>query len=390
MEHISVEQRRARLAVRHHLAAPAAAVEQAAGDLVGFHATDPVSLFVSAWARTRDLTVENFVDVLYERRSLVRTLCMRRTMFVVPLDVLPIVETAAGHALAGPERRRLLGWLEEAAVPDTGEAWLRAVEDDAVRALEKGGPSTAQELAADVPALQLRFTVGKGKKYEGTISLGTRVVLILAMEGRIMRGRPRGTWVSTQYRWAARREWVGHVPNILDVDEASAVLVQRWLRAFGPATFEDVKWWTGWTVAQTRRALARLEVVEVDLDGVTGLLLADDLDCEEQPEPWIALLPALDATVMGWKHRDWYLGDFRSVLFDRNGNAGPSVWCDGRIVGGWAQRPNGDIAVRILEDIGREATAAVEEPANQLCAWFGDTRVKWRFPTPLQRELEAE
>jgi hypothetical protein len=389
VEHIGVEQRRARLAVRHHLAGPAPSAEQVADDLVGFHATDPVSLFVSAWARTTDVSIADFEHVLYERRSLVRTLGMRRTMFVVPLDVLPVVETAAGHALAGPERRRLVGWLEEAAVSGAGETWLRAVEDDAVRELEKRGPSTAQELATDVPALQLRFTVGQGKKYEATISLGTRVLLILAMEGRILRGRPRGSWLSTQYRWAARRDWIGDVPNVLDVEEASAALVQRWLRAFGPATFEDLKWWTGWTVRQTRGALSRLEVVEVDLDGMAGLLLADDLDSQKQPDPWIALLPALDATVMGWKHRDWYLGEYRGVLFDRNGNAGPSVWCDGRIVGGWAQRPNGDIAVRILEDIGRDAVAAVEERANQLCQWFGDTRFKWRFPTPLQRELDA-
>ena len=389
MEHISVEQRRARLAVRHHLAAPAATVEQAAADLIGFHATDPVSLFVSAWARTWDMTVADFEDALYERRSLVRTLGMRRTLFVVPVDVLPIVESAAGNALAAPERRRIARWLEEADVARDGETWLRAVENAAVVALEQRGPATAQELAADVPALQQRFTVAQGKKYEGTISVASRVLLILAMEGRILRGRPRGTWVSTQYRWVARRDWVGDAPTSLDVEEASAALVRRWLWAFGPARFDDLKWWTGWTVAQTRRALARLEVVEVDLDGVTGLLLADDLEGEEHPEPWIALLPALDATVMGWKQRDWYLGEYRSALFDRNGNAGPSVWCDGRIVGGWAQRSNGDIAVRVLEDIGRDAIAAVEERAHHLCAWFGDTRFKWRFPTPLQRELET-
>ena len=48
-----------------------------------------------------------------------------------------------------------------------------------------------------------------------------------------------------------------------------------------------------------------------------------------------ALLPVLDATTMGWKHRDFYLDpEHTPYLFDTNGNAGPTVWCDGRIIGG--------------------------------------------------------
>ena len=54
--------------------------------------------------------------------------------------------------------------------------------------------------------------------------------------------------------------------------------------------------------------------------------------------PWVALLPGLDSTVMGWKERAWFLGGHQHALFDVNGNAGPTVWCNGRIVGGWAHR----------------------------------------------------
>ena len=38
-------------------------------------------------------------------------------------------------------------------------------------------------------------------------------------------------------------------------------------------------------------------------------------------------------TFMGWKERDWFLGEHAEPLFDRNGNAGPTVWRDGRVVG---------------------------------------------------------
>ena len=33
-------------------------------------------------------------------------------------------------------------------------------------------------------------------------------------------------------------------------------LARRWLRSFGPATTTDLQWWMGWTVADTKRALA--------------------------------------------------------------------------------------------------------------------------------------
>jgi hypothetical protein len=92
---------------------------------------------------------------------------------------------------------------------------------------------------------------------------------------------------------------------------------------------------------------------------------------------------------MGWKDRDWYLGGHGPALFDRNGNAGPTLWCAGRVVGGWGQRPDGDVVFRLLEDIGQEAISAVEAEAARLTAWLDGVRVVPRFSTPLQRELSS-
>jgi hypothetical protein len=85
---------------------------------------------------------------------------------------------------------------------------------------------------------------------------------------------------------------------------------------------------------------------------VAGIVLADDLATSPTPEPWVALLPSLDPTTMGWQQRTWYLGDHAPAVFDRNGNAGPTVWADGRIVGGWAQRRSGEVVFRLLEGRG--------------------------------------
>jgi hypothetical protein len=118
-------------------------------------------------------------------------------------------------------------------------------------------------------------------------------------------------------------------------------------------------------------------------------VLPDDLDPASEAPPWVALLPALDPTTMGWKERDWYLGGHAKALFDTNGNAGPTVWWDGRVVGGWAQEADAGVVYRLLEDVGADAANAVAAAAEALTRWLGGVRVTPRFRTPLERELSA-
>jgi len=389
---ISIEERRARLARRHRLVPSAKTNDVAAiaRDLIGLHATDPASLYLSAAARMKKPSIEAVEGALYEDRTVLRMLGMRRTLFVEPVDLVPTVQWAASHAVAVRERARLVKFLTDAGLAADVGRWLRKVEKAALKALAARGDATAGELASDVPELGEKLVLSRGKKYEATVSVSSRVLLLMAAEGHVVRGRPRGSWISTQYRWTTAEQWLGTPIDHVSVDEARASLVGRWLRSFGPATVDDIKWWTGWNAGDVRKALASVDVAEVPLEsGGDAVVLADDVASVRSPKPWVALLPALDATTMGWKEREWYLGEHGPQLFDRMGNAGPTVWCDGRVVGGWAQRRNGEIVYRLLEDIGREAIAAVDAAAEQVGRIVGDIRYTHRFPTPLERSLRG-
>ena len=94
------------------------------------------------------------------------------------------------------------------------------------------------------------MTISRGKPYEATISVGQKVFFHLALDGRIGRGRPRGTWIASQFRWSPIERWLPDGIAEMSVDDARAELVRTWLRAFGPGTRDDIKWWTGWTVAR--------------------------------------------------------------------------------------------------------------------------------------------
>ena len=387
MQCIGIEERRARLAARHHVATRAASPVEAARGVVALHATDPTSVFLSLHARTASVSPTSIERALYDQRSLLRMLGMRRTMFVVPVELAPVVQAACTKEIAARQRRTYSKLLTEAGVGDG--PWLREVEDATETALVGRGEATGAQLSADVPALRTQLLMAEGKPYAAKQNITTWVLFMLAADGRIVRGRPRGSWTSSQYHWSPAQAWrPGGIPE-LPVEESRVQLVRRWLASFGPGTAADLKWWTGWTAGQVKRALADIELVEVDLDGQVGLVLAEDVEPIAAPEPWVALLPALDPTAMGWFERSWYLGPHGPSLFDRSGNIGPTVWSDGRIIGGWAQRPTGEVNYRLLEDVGRDVKVDVEREAAELAEWIGQVRVKPRFRTPLERELAA-
>jgi Winged helix DNA-binding domain len=387
----SVDERRARLARRHFLADEGRAgdlVELADG-LVGLHATDPATVYLAARARLREPDLAAVDRALYEQRSVLRMIGMRRTLFVLPLELAAVVQAACTDAIAVAQRRRYAKLIEAGGLAEDGTAWLAAAERATLTALEARGEAFAVELSSDVPRLRERLHYGEGKRWAGSQSMTTWVLFLLAAEARIVRGRPRGAWTSSQWRWVPSASWLGKPLPRLATEPARAELARRWLGAYGPATTLDLKWWSGWNLTQTRAALAAAGAVEVDLDGTPGVALPDDLqpDKSPAPAPWVALLPALDPTVMGWKERAWYLGEHGPTLFDTSGNAGPTVWANGRIVGGWGARQDGEIAFRLLEDVGAEASAAVEVEAERLAAWLDETNVIPRFGTPLEREL---
>jgi hypothetical protein len=355
--------------------------------MVALHGTDPASVFLALWARMPAADPSALERTLYEERVLVRMLGMRRTMFVVPAEMAPVVQASCTEAIAERERRRLIQFLEQAGIADDCGTWLKEVEDSTMRALHARGEATAAQLAADEPRLREQLLLAEGKSYQRSQSVSTRILFLLAAEGRIIRGRPLGSWTSSQYRWVPIDSWLPRRAAEWTPERARVELVRGWLAAFGPGTAADLQWWTGWTAGQVKSALREIGPVEVDLDGATGLVLATDLEPAAPPEPWVALLPALDPTIMGWSRRSWFLGEHGPRLFDRSGNVGPTVWWDGRIVGGWAQRGDGEIAYRLLEDVGADAAAAVGAEAERLRSWLGMVRVTPRFRTPLEREL---
>ncbi len=390
MTTVDSAERRARVG-RRHLLAPSARVDELAAvadGMVGLHSSDPATVFLSARARMRNPSIAAIEDALYEQRTVARVLGMRRTMFVVPLDMVAVLDRGAAVAFVAREEQRLAGYVESEGITDEGLNWVRRVKAATLAALEARGEAVATELTEDVPELGEKLTFGEGKTWGGQVGVSTRILFLMATDGSIVRARPRGSWLSSQYRWALRRSWLNYDLPDISTPTARADLLRRWLATFGPGTLADIRWWTGWTKTVAVRTLAELEAHEIDVDGTPMYIRADDA-ASMPTEEWAALLPSLDPTPMGWKDRDWYVADRAGELFDRNGNIGPTIWANGSIVGGWAQAGDGDIRLELFDDLGPSLVSMVEAEAEAVGAFVEGAVVTPRFRTPLERRLLA-
>lgn len=386
MRAFSIDERRNRLARRHFLSTDdPAPLTRMIGGLVGLHATDPATPYLSLWARSPGFVTADLEAQLYRKRSALRHLAMRRTLWLVSSDDLPMIQSASSARVAENERRRLAADVRKAGVAADGERWLERACATVLRHLGDSGPASSTELRAALPELAGSYDPAPGKPWGGQVPLAPRVLTVLSARGEIVRGPNDGPWTTSRPRWARTGDWLGTPVQAPPPHAAQADLTRRWLAAFGPATTADIKWWLGTTLTAARKALSEIGAVEVELQGGTGWALPDDLDPEPAAPPWCALLPGLDVTTMGWFQREWYLGDHRDQVFDRNGNAGPTAWWNGRVVGGWYQDDGDRVRVQLLEDPGRDGRRALQRRADELTSWLDGVRISPRFPSPLSK-----
>jgi Winged helix DNA-binding domain len=364
--------------------------------LVALHSTDPVTVYLSVLSRMRNPDLAAVDEALYESRSIVRHHAMRRTLWVTTPDMARTMHAAATRKVAQTERRRTISFLGENDIDDP-EAWLDSAREKVVATLREHGPMTARDLGRRVPELARPLRLAPGKPYAATQAAHTRVLSGLGFDGVLIRARPTGTWVNGQYTWYLMEDWVEGGVDGEDERTAARDLAHAWLTRFGPGTTTDLQWWAGWTLGMTRRALEDCGAVEISMEGGTGWVAPYDgrapqhvdvaADAELEPEPWVALLPSLDPTVMGWKERGFYLPQEALPAWDRNGNAGPTVWVDGRVVGAWGRTQDGEIRLHWFLDVPAERRAEVAARAEEVQTWLGTARYSVRFPGAINATL---
>lgn len=361
-------------------------------DLIALHSSDPATVYLSAAIRMTQPCIETVEQALYDDRTVVRHHAMRRTIWVMTLEIARLAHGATTAKIAAAERSRTLKALSsgtEPGVVDDPDAWLDDAFAQVSALLTKHGPLTTRAIGKLLPELVIPVVFGGGTKNPAALNGHTKVLQGAGFDATLMRGRPSGSWNSAEYEWHLTEEWFGGPLAGLDEQAAAADLLAKWLLRFGPATDTDIKWWFGWTATLTRTSLAAIDAEEVELqDGRAAWVARGDTEDVPAPGPWVRLMPSLDPTTMGWKERDWQLDPaLVPQLFDRFGNAGPIVMVDGICAGAWHQRDTGEIVYELTSSIGREHQQLLDAAVADMTALLGDVIIKPRFPSPLQKSL---
>lgn len=127
-----------------------------------------------------------------------------------------------------------------------------------------------------------------------------------------------------------------------DPTKARASLIRDYLHTYGPATRQDIRYWSGFSAIEINAALALLcaETAKVRLEDKPAFMLAEDL------EPLLALdsslqlaellLPAFDVLMLAHHNKERFLDEaYRRRVYLKNGRFLPVVLQNNRVTGTW-------------------------------------------------------
>ena len=140
--------------------------------LVALHGTDPATVYLSAWARVDGMTVGDIERALYDDRSLVKHLAMRRTLFVFPREALGDAQAGASARVAAGERRGSSATSRRRGCSRTASAGSTEPPRRSLAALAGGREATSSELREEIPLLEGSIVYGEGKSWGGQCRSG--------------------------------------------------------------------------------------------------------------------------------------------------------------------------------------------------------------------------
>jgi len=333
-------------------------VVQIVKDVSGLHATGSKVPYLSLFARTRNFVKESLDEELYVKRNLGKIRCMRGTLYILTKEMIPIAYAAT---------RKMNEKLSKRYAEFRGVSYEKYEEfSKSILDVLKGKEMTAAEIQK---TLKTQLDV-------------SAILYLMCDQGFVIRSRPRKYSLFHEY-----------FPNMdltkMDEREARALLVQHYLSSFGPATENDIAWWTGLGKTRVQEALNKIQkkTVRVEISNVKGnfIMLRSDENLIKTQAPskrrTVNLLPSLDPYLMGYKKRERYLNHkHHDRVFDRSGNVTSTILLDGRVVGVWDFTEDLEPLVKLflLEEVEGSVVKEIYLKAQKIGRFIADKEVQIR------------
>lgn len=269
---------------------------------------------------------EAMVEEAVAARTIVRTWPMRGTLhFVAAADVRWMLALLTPRIVARSAGRYRQLELEDADIARSREVCISVLRD-------------GKQLTR--PALYQRLDEA------GISTAGQRGLHIagrLAHEGLLCFGSREGK----QHTFTLLDEWLPPA-RPLERDEALAELTRRYFTGHGPATVQDLMWWSGLTTAEVNEGLApvRSQLASEEIDGKV-YWFSPHVPHTQDDALRVDLLPAFDEYLVGYKDRSAALGvyDWQLVNRGNNGMLNPTIAINGQVAGTWKRTIKGNSVV---------------------------------------------
>lgn len=296
-------------------------VVQIVKDVGGLHATSSKTSYLSLFSRMRKFSREILDEELYKKRNLGKIRYIRKTVFILPKETISAAFVAT-RSLVEPTSEQYSKFL------GISEKQYETISKRIMKILEGRGMTTKE-----------------CKKELGTALNISPIVNLMCDKGLLIRGEPQGGWKSNIHTYYLFREYFPDVDlKAIDEGEARRLVVEQYLASFGPATGNDVAWWTGFPKGQIRQIITGLQdkvsSIRIPDTEAEYLVLSSDrsslIHMKTPKNPVINMLPGLDPYLMGYKDRERYLSSkYYNYVFDRSGNTTSTILVNGEVIGIW-------------------------------------------------------
>jgi hypothetical protein len=312
-------------------------IPKAVERLCAMQAQDARAPYIGLWSRVEGFRREQLTRV-YERRRVVRGTLFRVTIHLVS------AQDYAGFAMRMQSR-----WRDEFA------NWGLPAEELASRieALAERGPFTYAEANAAAPELPER--------------LRWRVRCLTPL----VHVPPAGTWGTARVKVTTAERWLG--AQAPAARESAALLVRRYLAAFGPATRDDLLRFAGLRVKDVQAGFEELEPQLLRFESEDGRAL---YDLRRAPRPPAAtpapvrFLPMWDHLLLAYDDRTRVLPpEYRSAVIKKNGDVLQTFLVDGLVAGLWRVEDS-RVKVEPFAPLPRGVRRQLDDEAGRLASFL--------------------
>ncbi len=335
---------------------------EVAKKICGLHAQVPTTPYLSLWNRIDHFQKEDLIKELYEKQTLVKLWGMRATVHIIPTE--QVIEYYQATKRAGGRNSLILGPIHE----------------KILKILDKSGPLTTQDLSQHIGELKKKIQTPYGE-----MSAGQLAIRELTQSTIVTPVKPKGNWKSNLHTYTNFRKWLPSVKlESLNEQQAKKRLIINYLSGFGPAMVEDIAWWIGITMGETKKVLEVIDdaIDKVNVNGLEGdyIMLKSDLKQMQSFSPGndtLCLLPKFDSYIMGYKNRQRLIATKheKEVYLSKRAEVCSTILLKGDIIGTWKYKEETSkitIDITPFDTIDEHYIVTIKDQAEKMAQFIGE------------------